>query len=75
MAGAVARGLLEPYALNCVSLSSQYASSKYFCFLGLDEMKFNLMTVPGDEMGPQYQWLLAKGDQRGRRSIIAGVEQ
>ena len=38
-------------------------------------MIFNLVTVPGVEMGPQYQWLLTRGDQTGRRSIIAGVEQ
>ena len=39
MAGAVARGLLEPYARNCVSLSSQYASSKYFYFFVLFNIK------------------------------------
>ena len=65
MAGPVAKGLLEPHVPSSVSLSSQYASSKYCCFLGLDEMKFNLVTVQGVEMGPQYQWLLARGDKGG----------
>ena len=75
VAGTVARGLLEPHAPNCVSLSSQYVSSKYCCFLGLVQHKmiFNLVRVPGVEMGPQYPWLLARGDQTGRRRIIAGV--